>query len=220
MHTRLCSERQAGTPRQGVAGAVSRFRTSRKGCLKILRTAGPTWRPRTIRFRDPAVRLPYQLAGAYPVQAKDTTVTGQVADADLGNLFPDTDPSHRTYAQMTSEEKQDLPPQARGRRDAQRLRTHLTPRAARRRPDCPRLHRRSQRATARRSRAISVADQGLARQDELHTSGPLTMDKPLARVTHKPTLPATPQATTAPAQRACLPPHSSRNHASRLGVVR
>jgi predicted nucleotidyltransferase len=42
----------------------------------------------TIRFRDPAVRLSYQLAGAYPVQARDITVTGQVADADLGNLFP------------------------------------------------------------------------------------------------------------------------------------
>jgi predicted nucleotidyltransferase len=42
----------------------------------------------TIRFRDPAVRLPYQLASAYPVQAKDITVTGQVTDADLGNLFP------------------------------------------------------------------------------------------------------------------------------------
>ena len=42
----------------------------------------------TIRFRDPAVRIPYQLAGAYPVQARDITVTGQVADADLGNLFP------------------------------------------------------------------------------------------------------------------------------------
>jgi hypothetical protein len=28
----------------------------------------------------------YQLAGAYPVQAKDITVTGQVADADQGNL--------------------------------------------------------------------------------------------------------------------------------------
>jgi predicted nucleotidyltransferase len=42
----------------------------------------------TIRFRDPAVRLPYQLAGAYQVQAKNITVTGQVADADLGNLFP------------------------------------------------------------------------------------------------------------------------------------
>jgi predicted nucleotidyltransferase len=42
----------------------------------------------TIRFRDPAARTPYQLAGAFPVQAKDITVTGQVADADLGNLFP------------------------------------------------------------------------------------------------------------------------------------
>jgi predicted nucleotidyltransferase len=42
----------------------------------------------TIRFRDPTILLPYQLAGAYPVQAKDITVTGQVADADLGNLFP------------------------------------------------------------------------------------------------------------------------------------
>ncbi len=42
----------------------------------------------TIRFRDPAVRMPCQLAGAYPVQARDITVTGQVADADLGNLFP------------------------------------------------------------------------------------------------------------------------------------
>jgi hypothetical protein len=44
----------------------------------------------TIRFRDPAVRMPYLLAGAFPVQAKDVTVTGQVADADLGNLFPRT----------------------------------------------------------------------------------------------------------------------------------
>jgi hypothetical protein len=44
----------------------------------------------TIRFRDPAVRLPYQLAGALPVQARDITVTGQVTDADLGNLFPRT----------------------------------------------------------------------------------------------------------------------------------
>ena len=42
----------------------------------------------TIRFRDPAARMPYQLAGAYPVQAKDITVTGQVANADQGNLFP------------------------------------------------------------------------------------------------------------------------------------
>lgn len=42
----------------------------------------------TIRFRDPAVRLPYLPAGAYPFPAKDITVTGQVADADLGNLFP------------------------------------------------------------------------------------------------------------------------------------
>jgi hypothetical protein len=42
----------------------------------------------TIRFRDPAVRTPYQLAGTFPVQATDVTVTGQVADADLGNLFP------------------------------------------------------------------------------------------------------------------------------------
>jgi hypothetical protein len=42
----------------------------------------------TIRFRDAAVRMPYQLAGTFPVQAKDVTVTGQVADADLGNLFP------------------------------------------------------------------------------------------------------------------------------------
>jgi predicted nucleotidyltransferase len=42
----------------------------------------------TIRFRDGAVRMPCQLAGAFPVQAEDITVTGQVADADLGNLFP------------------------------------------------------------------------------------------------------------------------------------
>src|SRR6266566_3554229 len=42
----------------------------------------------TIRFRDGAVRMPCQLAGAFPVQAKDITVTGQVADADLANLFP------------------------------------------------------------------------------------------------------------------------------------
>jgi len=42
----------------------------------------------TIRFRDAAVQTPYQLAGTFPVQAKNVTVTGQVADADLGNLFP------------------------------------------------------------------------------------------------------------------------------------
>jgi predicted nucleotidyltransferase len=42
----------------------------------------------TIRFRDAAVRMPYQLACSFPVMAKDITVTGQVADADLGNLFP------------------------------------------------------------------------------------------------------------------------------------
>lgn len=42
----------------------------------------------TIRFRDPSVRVPYQLAAAFPVQARDVTVTGRVADADLGNLFP------------------------------------------------------------------------------------------------------------------------------------
>jgi hypothetical protein len=42
----------------------------------------------TIRFRDAAVRMPYMLAGTFPVQARETTLTGQVADADLGNLFP------------------------------------------------------------------------------------------------------------------------------------
>jgi hypothetical protein len=42
----------------------------------------------TIRFRDAAARMPYQLAGAYPVQAANVTVTGKVADAGLGNLFP------------------------------------------------------------------------------------------------------------------------------------
>jgi predicted nucleotidyltransferase len=42
----------------------------------------------TIRFRDAAVRMPYQLACPFPVLSKDITVTGQVADADLGNLFP------------------------------------------------------------------------------------------------------------------------------------
>ena len=42
----------------------------------------------TIRFRDAAVRVPYQLACSFPVMAKDITVTGQVAGADLGNLFP------------------------------------------------------------------------------------------------------------------------------------
>ena len=42
----------------------------------------------TIRFRDPAVRVPYQLACAFPIQARDVTVTGRVTDADLGNLFP------------------------------------------------------------------------------------------------------------------------------------
>ena len=42
----------------------------------------------TIRFRDAAVRMPYQLACSFPAMAKDITVTGQVADADLGNLFP------------------------------------------------------------------------------------------------------------------------------------
>jgi hypothetical protein len=53
--------------------------------------AGPNGGERSAphhRFRDPAVRIPYQLAGAYPVQARDITVTGQVADADQGNLFP------------------------------------------------------------------------------------------------------------------------------------
>jgi len=44
----------------------------------------------TIRFRDPAIRLPYQLAGAFPTGTRTVTVTGQVADADLGNLFPRT----------------------------------------------------------------------------------------------------------------------------------
>jgi hypothetical protein len=42
----------------------------------------------TIRFRDPAVRMPCQLAGPFPAQAANVTVTGQVTDADLGNLFP------------------------------------------------------------------------------------------------------------------------------------
>jgi len=42
----------------------------------------------TIRFRDPAIRLPYQLAAAFPVHTRNITVTGQVTDADLGNLFP------------------------------------------------------------------------------------------------------------------------------------
>jgi predicted nucleotidyltransferase len=42
----------------------------------------------TIRFRDPAIRTPYQFAAAYPASAQDVTVTGQVSDADLGNLFP------------------------------------------------------------------------------------------------------------------------------------
>jgi predicted nucleotidyltransferase len=42
----------------------------------------------TIRFRDPAIRMPYHLASARPGQARDVTVTGRVADADLGNLFP------------------------------------------------------------------------------------------------------------------------------------
>jgi hypothetical protein len=42
----------------------------------------------TIRFRDPAIHIPYQLAAAFPVHARDVTVTGQVTDADLGNLFP------------------------------------------------------------------------------------------------------------------------------------
>jgi len=32
--------------------------------------------------------MPYQLAGVFPVQAREVTVTGRVADADLGNLFP------------------------------------------------------------------------------------------------------------------------------------
>ena len=32
--------------------------------------------------------MPYQLAAAFPVQAREITVTGQVAEADLGNLFP------------------------------------------------------------------------------------------------------------------------------------
>jgi predicted nucleotidyltransferase len=42
----------------------------------------------TIRFRDATVRTPYQLAGTFPIQAEEVTLTGQVADADLGNLFP------------------------------------------------------------------------------------------------------------------------------------
>jgi hypothetical protein len=42
----------------------------------------------TIRFRDGAMRMPYHLASARPGQASDVRVTGQVADADLGNLFP------------------------------------------------------------------------------------------------------------------------------------
>jgi predicted nucleotidyltransferase len=42
----------------------------------------------TIRFRDPVVTVPYQLAGTFPVQAEEVTVTGQVTDADLANLFP------------------------------------------------------------------------------------------------------------------------------------
>jgi hypothetical protein len=50
--------------------------------------ASPNGVVTTIRFRDPALRLPYQLAGTYPVQAKEITVTAKVADADLGNLFP------------------------------------------------------------------------------------------------------------------------------------
>ena len=41
----------------------------------------------TIRFRDASVRMRYQLCSS-PLMAKDITVTGQVADADLGNLFP------------------------------------------------------------------------------------------------------------------------------------
>jgi hypothetical protein len=42
----------------------------------------------TIRFRDTAVRMPCELAATLPGQTRDVTVTGQVADADLGNLFP------------------------------------------------------------------------------------------------------------------------------------
>ena len=42
----------------------------------------------TIRFRDTAVRMPCELADALPGHTRDVTVTGQVADADLGNLFP------------------------------------------------------------------------------------------------------------------------------------
>jgi predicted nucleotidyltransferase len=42
----------------------------------------------TIRFRDPDVQVPYQLAAAFPVQAREVTVTGQADSADLGNLFP------------------------------------------------------------------------------------------------------------------------------------
>jgi hypothetical protein len=40
------------------------------------------------RQGESSVRVPYQLAAAFPVQARDVTVTGQVAGADLGNLFP------------------------------------------------------------------------------------------------------------------------------------
>lgn len=33
----------------------------------------------TIRFRDPVVRVPYQFAAAFPVQAREITVTGRAA---------------------------------------------------------------------------------------------------------------------------------------------
>jgi hypothetical protein len=50
---------------------------------------------------------------------------------------------------------------------------------------------------------------------------PLTVDKPLVRVTHKPTLPATPQADRrSSSAHSPVPPHSSRNRASRLRGVR
>jgi hypothetical protein len=42
----------------------------------------------TIRFCDPAVGTPYQLAGTFPIQATDITVTGQSADHRPGRAAP------------------------------------------------------------------------------------------------------------------------------------
>ena len=42
----------------------------------------------TIRFRDPAIRVPYQLAAAFPVQARQITVTGRSPKQTWGTCSP------------------------------------------------------------------------------------------------------------------------------------